>query len=141
MPQRKATETLYMNADRTELVPEGHEDAAFLFVRKGSAINEAEAQRYGFDVQGVDAAEYDAVADHAAKHGGLDPTTDLTEAERRQRMLSGVDDPDGPAAPGERGNLVLADEEGDGPAEGDAKATDGPADTKAVRRAPSNKGA
>ena len=122
MPQRIAKETLYMNADRSKLVKEGDPDAAFLFVRKGSAINDAEAERLGFKASGSDTEPYDAVADHDEKHGG---ETELQAVEARQRMLAGQPDPDGPAVEGERGDL---------------KSTDAPPQTKAVAKPPANKG-
>lgn len=120
MPQRKATETLYMNADKTKLVKEGDPDAAFLFVRKGSAINDAESQRYGFKVSGSDVTVYDAIGDHEDKHGG---ETEAEAKQKRTAMLEGVPDPDGPAVEGERGE----------------KATAAAPNTKAVAKAPANK--
>lgn len=45
MPQRISKKTLYLNADRSKVVAEDDPDAAFLFVRAGSAVNEHEAAR------------------------------------------------------------------------------------------------
>jgi hypothetical protein len=130
MPQRRATKTQYLTADRSRLVDEGDPDAAFLFVREGGSIDDAEATRLGLEVEGEDVPAYDAKRDHFEKHGGMDPTGPRERA-RRDAMLSGVDDPDGPAAPGERGASA------DGPETGDVKAK-GPAANKA-RAASDNK--
>ena len=42
-----AKQSVYLNADRTKAVPEGHQDARFLLVREGHDINEAELEKYG----------------------------------------------------------------------------------------------
>lgn len=42
-----ATKTLFHNADRSKVVPEGHEDAQFLIVREGQEISDADAEKYG----------------------------------------------------------------------------------------------
>ncbi len=104
-----------------KLVTAGSPDAAFLVARKGTAISDEAATRYGIkNLQA--AATYDAVADHEAKHGG---ETEAEAARKRQDMLAGVPDPDGPAVEGERGE--------------DAKAAHVAPDTKAVSMAPANK--
>lgn len=134
MPNKVSDKTLYLNADRTKVVDEGSEDAAFLLVREGGVLSAEDAERYG--ISGEDEVIYDAKRDHYEKHGGQDPTLDVAG---RAAMLRGEDDPDGPAAPGERGNVEEAaqTEEGDGPAQGDAKAAR-PAANKA-RTAAENK--
>ena len=43
----KAEKTIYLNRDKTKVVREDSPDAAFLLVRAGSEISNAEAQRYG----------------------------------------------------------------------------------------------
>jgi hypothetical protein len=70
------------------LVPEGDPDAAFLFVREGSAVNESEAARLeknGVSLKALtteDVEAYDARADHEARHAGeAGPPSD--EAEKR----------------------------------------------------------
>jgi hypothetical protein len=68
--QRVAKRTAFLNADKSKLVAEDSPDAAFLFVREGSAIRDnAEADRLGY-TDFEDAALYDAGADHERKHGG-----------------------------------------------------------------------
>ena len=42
-----ATTRLWLNAERTELVPEGDEDCAFLFANEGETIVRADAEKYG----------------------------------------------------------------------------------------------
>ena len=120
MPQLISKKTFYHTADRSRIVEEGDPDAAFLIVRAGGAIEQAEAERLG--ISGQRAPVYDAKRDHFEKHGGVDPTLDTAG---RQRMLSGEDDPDGPAALGERGNLTegTETEADDGPDQGDVNAT------------------
>ncbi len=134
--------TLFLNADRTQVVDEGSDDAAFLLVRAGSELNDQDAQRYG--ISGAQPMRYNAKVDHFEKHGGMDPQADPREQAARARMFSGEDDPDGPAAPGERGTLNESAQEpaGDGPREGDmdTKAMDQPRETKAVGKPPANKG-
>lgn len=114
-----ADTTLYLNADRSAVVEEGSPDAAFLLVRAGAAVDDATAAQYKLTLQ--PAPVYDAQADHAAKHGG---DTEAAARARRQRMLEGVQDPDGPPVEGERGNLEAA-----------------PDEPKAVSKAPANKAA
>ena len=84
MPQRVSKQTLYLNADKTKLVPEGDPDAAFLFVREGSAVNESEAAR--LEKSGVkvnlsteEVEPFDARAAHEALHAGE------TDAEAKAR--------------------------------------------------------
>lgn len=147
MPQAIAAETLYYTADRSRLVPEDSPDAAFLFVRAGSPFDPAEAQRLGYTGQAEFSADYDAKGDHAAKHGGE------TQAQATAARAALFDtnarqgqDPDGPPAPGERGNLeppadaapaepVATDEPS---LEDEKSAEDAPA-TKAVTKPPANK--
>lgn len=119
--------TLFLNADKTQVVDEGSEDAAFLLVRAGSELNDEDAKRYG--VGGEQPRRYDAIADHAAKHGG---ETVAEAGERRAAMLDGQPDPDGAPVPGERDTL-------DQPSQGDVKAQEQPRETKAVTKAPANK--
>jgi hypothetical protein len=126
MPQRVSKKTLYLTSDRSKVVDEGDEDAAFLLVREGSAVDEAELARLeglGLKVKlsTTDAKVYDARGDHEAKHGG---ETDDQARAARKRMLDGEPDPDGPAVEGERG---------------DVKAS-APKENKAVKNAPDNKG-
>jgi hypothetical protein len=99
---KTATEDLWLNADRSKVVSGDSEEAAFLLARAGSPVSDADAERYG--VKTDDTPVYDAVADHAEKHGG---ETDAQAAQRRDAMLSptGGDD-DGPAAEGERGKAA-----------------------------------
>jgi hypothetical protein len=118
-PQRVAKRTAYYNADKTKLVKEGDPEAAFLFVREGSALRhpeEAERLKYS-TFEEVDV--YDAVADHTVKHGG---ETQAEADQKRAAMLAGVPDPDGPAVEGERGEKAQT-----------------PTATKAVSKAPANK--
>lgn len=73
MPQRVSKETLYLNADRTNLVKEGDPDAAFLFVREGSAVNESEAARLEksgvkLNLKTEGTVDFDARAAHEAEH-------------------------------------------------------------------------
>lgn len=49
-----ATKTLFHNADRTKVVPEGHEDARFLVVREGQEIPDAIAEK--LDIKGFTSA-------------------------------------------------------------------------------------
>lgn len=74
MPQRIAKNTIYLNADKTKAVNEDSPDAAFLFVREGSAVNESEAKRLeGLGVKlGLkteDHPDFDARAAHEAEFG------------------------------------------------------------------------
>lgn len=126
MAQRVATETLFYNADKSKLVPEGDAAAAYLFVREGSPIDEAEALRLGYTGNLAEVAEYNARADHAAKHGG---DTQAAADAKRAAMFAGVSDPDGPPVEGERSGDSL---------EAGAKAARTRA-TKAVDQAPENK--
>lgn len=62
---------LYLNADRTKVVPEGR-DAAFLLAAAGSEITEADVKRFGIqglidEANGANAAEAKAKADAEAK--------------------------------------------------------------------------
>lgn len=114
-----AKKTIYLNPDGKP-VAEDADDAATLLVREGTYISEADAKQYRVSTD--EAPVYDAVADHAARHGG---ETDAQARAARERMLEGQPDPDGPAVEGERG---------------DVKATT-PTATKAVTKAPENKGA
>lgn len=41
-----AEKTVYLNAEGTKAVPEGHKDARFLLVRKGHSIEQAELDKY-----------------------------------------------------------------------------------------------
>lgn len=119
MPDRIADKDYF--ADENGKLTKAGDSARVLVARKGTAISEAAAAQYGLDKLS-EADTYDAVADHEAKHGG---ETDAEANEKRAAMMAGQPDPDGPAVAGERGE----------------KATDGPASTKAVSRAPANKGA
>lgn len=91
MPQRIASKTLYLNADKTKFVSEDSPDARFLFVREGSAINESEVARLeksGVDVKGVtgdDHPDFDARAAHVAEFG--EPNAQV-EAERKARTAA-----------------------------------------------------
>lgn len=95
-----ASKTIYLTADGSRVVDEGDADAAFLLARAGTAIDDATAQQYG--ISGEQPPVYDAVADHAEKHGGATPAQ---AAAARQDMLAGVPDPDGPAVEGERADV------------------------------------
>ena len=119
-----AKERLYLTADGTRVVREGDPDAASLFVAKGRDVSDADIEKYQLAklVEGGPVA-YDAIADHDAKHGG---ETEQDAALKRQAMLDGQPDPDGPPADGERGNL-------------DEKQVTSPKATKAVTKAPANK--
>lgn len=68
MAGRIAKKTMYFTADRSRLVAEDDPEAAYLFVRAGSPIDdEAEAKRLGYkDTE--DAPVYDAKAEHALAH-------------------------------------------------------------------------
>jgi hypothetical protein len=46
-----ATKTYWFNADRTEALPDGHADAAFLLVRKGSPVDPQVAEHYGIETE------------------------------------------------------------------------------------------
>lgn len=136
MGQRVANQTLYFTADRKRLVKESDADAAFLFVREGAAIDEDALRAYEQaggtvpgNLTGEEVQAYDAVADHARKHGG---ESDREAARNRERMLAGVEpnggqDVDGPPAEGERGDPPVKAQEQD------------VEQTKAVSRAPANK--
>lgn len=52
-----ATERLWLTADQQRLVPEGHEDAAFLFCTAGQQILRRDALRYGL----IDPTDHDPV--------------------------------------------------------------------------------
>lgn len=117
MPQFVSDKTYFLNADKSKVVAEDDPDASFLLVREGAAIDQAEADRYGLKLQAVEV--YDAVADHAAKHGG---ETAADANARRTAMLAGEPDPDGSAVEGERGEKARAATE-----------------NKAVAKAPANK--
>lgn len=114
-----ADRTLYLNADRSAVVEEGSPDAAFLLARAGASVDDATAAQYKLKLQA--APVYDAAADHAAKHGG---DTEAAARAKRQRVIEGVPDPDGPPVEGERAGLE------------EAKADE----PKAVSKAPANKG-
>ena len=43
----KATTRLWLNADRTKLVPEGDEECAFLFCGVGETVSKTDAEKYG----------------------------------------------------------------------------------------------
>src|SRR5215216_4592895 len=97
-----ATVGAYYTADRSRVVGEGDPDAAYLLVNAGSSLDglsEADRKAYdNFAAGKVDTVqEYDAVADHAAKHGS---ETQAEADAAQQRMLAGEPDPDGPAVPG-----------------------------------------
>lgn len=98
-----AKETVYLNQEQTETVDEGTEGAVFLLARAGTYVSEADAQRWGLEVDPDPV--YDAVADHEAKHGG---ETDGQAQAKRQAMLAGQEDPDGPPVEGERGEKRAA---------------------------------
>lgn len=148
MPQAIATETLYYTADRSRLVPEDSPDAAFLFARAGSPFDPAEAQRLGYSGPVEFSADYDAKGDHAAKHGS--ETQQQATAARAALFAPDArqgQDPDGPPAPGERGNLeppvsatsaepVSTDE----PSPEDEKSAEDAPATKAMSKPPANKG-
>jgi hypothetical protein len=112
-----AKKTVYLNADRTKMVSEGHADATFLLAREGAYISEADAKQYG--VGGDEPQAYDAIADHAEKHGG---ETQEEADRKRLAMFEGQPGPDGPVVEGERSKKAIA-----------------PADNKARSRAPENK--
>lgn len=121
--ERIAKHTMYYTADKERLVAEDSPEAAFLFVRAGSPIPAAEAERLGYTAAD-EAQVYDARADHLAKHGG---ETQRQADAARERMFAGSEarggeDPDGPTAAGERGEKAAA-----------------PQGSKAVERAPANK--
>lgn len=42
----KASQSVYLNFDRTKAVPEGHADARFLLVREDHEIDDAEVEKY-----------------------------------------------------------------------------------------------
>lgn len=105
MPQRISKTTVFLNADKTKAVSEDSPDAAFLFVRAGSAVNESEAARLEkngvtLNLKTEDTVDFDARAAHEAEHG-----TNETRAAL------------------------------------EAKSQRAPAEDKAVRRAPADKGA
>lgn len=39
-------QTVFLTADRSKAVPEGHKDARFLLVREGHEVNDAEMEKY-----------------------------------------------------------------------------------------------
>lgn len=41
-----AKQSVYLNADRSQALPEGHDDAKFLLVREGNEIEEAIIEKY-----------------------------------------------------------------------------------------------
>jgi hypothetical protein len=113
-----AKQTVYTNADRSELAEEGT-PGALLLAREGAFISEVDAKQ--FKVKTDEDEVYDAVADHEAKHGG---ETEEQARAARQRMLEGQPDPDGPAVEGERSGVKAS----------------APKENKAVKNAPDNKG-
>lgn len=42
-----AKQTLFFTGDRKRVVPEGHPEAKFLFVREGTEVADAEVEKYG----------------------------------------------------------------------------------------------
>jgi len=91
MPDFTASKTLYQTADRKEIVEEGDERAAFLVVREGGSLPEAEAKRLGVLGQLEEAKPEDAVAREkdgikAAKERGA-----FEEAAIRERNLPRIE--------------------------------------------------
>lgn len=103
MPERVADKDYYADADG-KLVEADDPNAAFLVAREGTAVSDAAAKQYGLESLQV-AETYDAVADHAVKHGR---ETEAQAADARQRMLAGQPDPDGEPVEGERGDAKAA---------------------------------
>jgi hypothetical protein len=98
LTERISDKTLYLNADRTKVVEgDNNPEAAFLLVREGAALSQSDADQYGVKLQEVPA--YDAVADHAAKHGA---ESDAEAAAKRKAMFN-KPDADGEPQEGERG--------------------------------------
>lgn len=93
-----ATERLFLTAD-DRVVKEGDEAAVSLLVGEGGTLDDETAKKYKLKGGGDAPEVYDAVADHEAKHGG---ETDAEAEAKRQRMLEGQEDPDGPPVEGER---------------------------------------
>lgn len=124
MAERVAKTTKYYTADKARLVDEGDPEGVYLFVRAGSPIPTAEAERLNY-TEADEVQAYNARADHALKHGG--DTVAAADA-KRARMFEGIPDPDGPPAEGERGDL-------------EEKAADAARATKAVEKPPANKAA
>lgn len=49
----KVANQVFLNADRTQAVPAGHPDAAFLLVGRGGTISDEQAKKYGITEQGA----------------------------------------------------------------------------------------
>ena len=62
----KSDKTYYLNADRSKAVPEDSEDAAYLLVREGGEIAEADAKQYGLKLGGETKAQTEAPKTKAA---------------------------------------------------------------------------
>ena len=91
MPDFTASKTLYQTEDRKEIVEEGDERAAFLVIREGGSLPEAEAKRLGVLGQLSESKPEDAVAlekkgIEAAKERGA-----FEEAAIRERNLPRVE--------------------------------------------------
>lgn len=75
----KATQRLFLNADRTKCVAEDHKDAAFLYATPGDEIPDEAAERFGL----VDGALPEA----KAKSGGS--TKEKTPAKNKEKPAGG----------------------------------------------------
>jgi hypothetical protein len=65
----KATERLYLNADKSKVVPEGDPEAAFLFATPGTEISAEDAAKYGLGAKKAAAKPADKQAAPAANKG------------------------------------------------------------------------
>lgn len=79
--------TLYLTADKSEVVEEGDERAAFLLVREGSQIDDTEAKQYGLKSR-TKAEDKSATADED-KSEDLESLTKAELVERAEE--AGVD--------------------------------------------------
>lgn len=88
-----ARERLWLTEDGERLVPDGHPDAASLFVAAGHRISRADAERLGLLDDGHDVADLPAVAD-APANGGLTITSEAEPEPDAEPEHEGDQDPD-----------------------------------------------
>lgn len=62
MPQFVSDKRIYLNADKSAVVEEGHPDAAFLLAAEGGTVTAEQAKQYGLKAPKAEDDEPDAKA-------------------------------------------------------------------------------
>ena len=91
MPDYTASKTLFQTEDRKEIVGEDDERAAFLVIREGGSLPEAEARRLGVLGQLEEAKPEDAVAREKAAIEAARERGAFEEAAIRERNLPRIE--------------------------------------------------